>query len=381
MKGLQKLALAAAVVAPFAQAEMASIDDVMLSEMTGQSGITIDVDLQMTIAAIKYVDQDGLTGAGAVTMRNITVGDITYNAGAVTATNPTGMVVGAAQIRGITIDVDATKGLVIGLEQIGDTAGNGIDINVGAVMINNGYADAQIVAALQGGATAEDAIRPALDKNIGGFVIENFRNYIQDDLVHKYNGVFGMDLTDANGVRTSAAGSTGAETGRYVRGEIQIEGTGNAYTNAATGDFASAGLKITAAIGGALDKAAWSDTDVTAGATKGYGRQFGVKDIGFFKGADNLVNANGAPVALADNLSDTIEAMHFEVTINVVDHNTWDTGVEVAALELSGMKIDGTIMLGDIYLSDNAGNGYTSLGSVLIKDIDMTGTNMFIYGH
>lgn len=372
MKGLQKLALAAAVVAPFAQAEMASIDDVMLSEMTGQAGITIDVDLQMTIAAIKYVDQDGLTGSGAITMRNIAVGDITYDPAAITAQNPTGMVLGTAQIRGITIDVDATKGLVIGLEQIGDTSGNGIDINVAAVMINNGYADAQIVAALQGGASAAVAQAPAGAGNVGGFVIENFRNYIQDDLVHKYNGVFGMNLTDANDVRTSAAGSTGAETGRYVRGEIQIEGTGNALAG-------SAGLKITAAFGGALDKAAWVDSDASAGAAKGYGRQFGVKDIGFFKGADYVVNASGA--AAADGISDTIEAMRIEVSINVVDHNTWDTGTEVAALELSGMKIDGTIMLGDIYLSDNAGNGYSSLGSVLIKDIDMTGTSMFIYGH
>ena len=60
MKGFQKLTLAAAIAAaPFAQAEMMSIDDAMLGEMTGQAGITIDVDLQMSIDAIKYVDSDG----------------------------------------------------------------------------------------------------------------------------------------------------------------------------------------------------------------------------------------------------------------------------------------------------------------------------------
>lgn len=352
MKGLKQLALAAAVVAPFAQAEMASIDDVMLSEMTGQAGITIDVDLAMTIDAIKYVDQDGLTGQGAITMKSIKVGSIDAATGTLSA----------AQIRGITIDADATKGLVIGLEQIGDTAGNGIDIQVGAVLINNGYADADILTALDDGALAPAASGPAGAGNIGGFVINNFRNFIQDELVHKYNGVFGMALNDSTGVSTRTVGTS--TDGRYVRGEIQIQGTGNALTG-------TAGLKITAAFGGALDKAAWVDTDAAA-TTIGGGRQFGIKDIGFFKGVDT----NG------DTFKDTIEALAFSVNVDVVDHATWNgAGATTAALALSGMNVDGTIMLGDIFLSNNDGTGATSLGSVLIKDINMTNTTMYVYGH
>ena len=41
----------------------------------------------------------------------------------------------SAQIRGITIDVDGRDGLTIGIGQIGDRYGNGIDINIDSVQI------------------------------------------------------------------------------------------------------------------------------------------------------------------------------------------------------------------------------------------------------
>jgi len=148
MKGLKKLALVTAVAAaPFAQAEMTAMDDALLGEMTGQAGITIDVDLQMTIDAIKYVDSDGnslsVDGSaaeqGAITMRSIKMGQL----------DATGALTGAATIRGVTIDADGNDGLVIGLTQIGTenlastnvNAADGIDISVGAVIIGNGNAE------------------------------------------------------------------------------------------------------------------------------------------------------------------------------------------------------------------------------------------------
>jgi len=459
MKGLKKLALATAVAAaPFAQAEMTAMDDALLEEMTGQAGITIDVNLDMTIDAIKYVDQDGdQTGAGtqgAITLKTITMTD---------------EVNGYARIAGITIDADGTDGLVMGLNQIGDDQGNGIDITVEAVMINNGmanlnnynalqtadaaynnaplvnigldsyrdgtaagtlaaiatpdaqalsaamvdaeaqalgYADAATLDALvqetagtaeeqvqaklavagygaaqaAGGSTntlhtalvpagqdlatmqaAGAAIREAGNGNIGGFAISNFRNYIQDTLVNKYNGVFDMALADSTGAITDVNSSA---AGRFVRGEIVINGTGN-YVDG------TSGLRISGEFGGAMDKLAWVDD----------GGEFGVADMGFFHGVDN----NG------DDISDTIEGMHFQVDIDVVDdHTSSVAGTNmsggaiavndtVSALRISNMAFTGTIMMGDIYVG-NTTTG-TSLGSVLIKDIDMTGTEVFIYGH
>lgn len=492
MKGLKKLALVTAVAAaPFAQAEMTAMDDALLGEMTGQAGITIDVDLDMTIDAIKYVDQDGnrkleLAAGGAGTgdynadgTENLGAGDYEFT-GSQGAITMKGLTIdndgGTAYIRGITIDADGNDGLVIGLNKIGGVDAvtgetHGIDITVDAVMINNGAANLHMVntaaavsfvdqgtgtagtlnvaqiktavpaligdATVKGGAaqaagialataqgtqvagltptgsntytsyadlsaqastgtgdqaeldaqadlatvdtaTATEAtaagtaantyalanaelnkalavVAPAGAGNIGGFKIENFRNYIQDELVEKYNGVFDMALNDSEGNLNN-----GSTAGRYVRGEIVINGTGNYVTG-------TSGLKISGEFGGAIDEAAWVDE----------GQEFGIADLGFFHGVDTD----------ADGVSDTIEGMHFTMNIDVVDHQSWDStaaaGVaDVAALQISGLELKGTIMMGSLYLdSQTATVNRESLGSVLIKDIDMSGTSVYVYGH
>ena len=440
MKGLKKLALVTAVAAaPFAQAELTAMDDALLGEMTGQAGIIIDVDLDMTIDAIKYVDTDGNAGGsavqGAITMKGLTID----NDGA------------AARIRGITIDADGTDGLVIGLNEIGDELGNGIDITVDAVLINDGSANLQSVnainaatynsgstydyvdyttgvvgtdvqanlataigssteganaataavtagdfndgaeysAALAAGdptaigylaaldpavagaagdaATAQSVgtvIAAAGGGNIGGFKIENFRNYIQDDLVGEYNGVFDMALQDSIGDLTGAGAA-----GRFVRGEIVINGTGT--YNPAGGS--TGGLRISGEFGGAMDKAAWVDSN---------GGEFGIADLGFFNGVDTD----------GDSIADTIEGMNFTVDIDVVDRassiagnglvgGAIAKGDTIAQLQISNMAIEGTIMMGQIYVGNEAGTQSTSLGSVLVKDIDMTGTTVWVYGY
>ena len=446
MKGLKKLALVTAVAAaPFDQAELTAMDDALLGEMTGPAGITIDVDLDMTIDAIKYVDTDGNAGGsavqGAITMKGLTID----NDGA------------AARIRGITIDADGTDGLVIGLNEIGDELGNGIDITVDAVLINDGSANLQsvnavnnanttgfnvlaggydyvdyatgvvttevdtavtaaagagvaaddtaavnagypsfaaMVAAAAGGdtnAAAEitgnpgtsaayaqaagtladaqaasavgDVIAAAGGGNIGGFKIENFRNYIQDSLVGEYNGVFDMALQDSTGDLTGAGAA-----GRFVRGEIVINGTGTYNPAGSTG-----GLRISGQFGGAIDKAAWVDNN---------GGEFGIADLGFFHGVDTD----------GDSIADTIEGMHFTVDIDVVDRassvagnglvgGAIAKGDTIAQLQISNMAIEGTIMMGQIYVGNEAGTQSTPLGSVLVKDIDMTGTTVWVYGH
>ncbi|EAT11999.1 hypothetical protein HF888_11480 [Bermanella marisrubri] len=460
MKGLKKLALATAVAAaPFAQAEMTALDDSALGQMTGQAGITIDVDLQMTIDAIKYVDNDGNvklreaqggagTGSYDAAGNNVGAGngdyDIYGTQGAITmkglTMNNDG---GTATIRGVTIDADGQDGLVIGLNQIGDTAGNGIDITVDAIMINAGNANlamqqagitqAPVVAAtgafasnttVQGdlatffGDPAKgnwteltDAEKAAFaqavsdnpasvdaqtatlladlqtaranyagqaiavgagDGNVGGFVIEDFRNYIQDDLVNKYNGVFDMALQDSTGAITGDV-AAGGSAGRFVRGEIVINGTGNSV-------LGTGGLNISGEFGGAMDKIAWVDgyganVDGSSDGLNDAG-EFGVKDFGMFHGIDTT----------GDGISDTIEGMHFTVNIDVVDHESWNNATpgssDVAALRIADMSFEGTIMMGDIYLgSSTATTADQSLGSVLVKDIDMTGTSVYVYGH
>jgi len=70
MKGLKKLALASAIaaVAVGAQAELKALDDSTMSEMTGQKGLTIDLETKWTIGEFAYVD------AGAVVLKDLSMG-------------------------------------------------------------------------------------------------------------------------------------------------------------------------------------------------------------------------------------------------------------------------------------------------------------------
>lgn len=93
---------------------------------TPGSGITLDIDLQLQIDEIRWVDIDGAgpNGTqGAVVLHGLSIGHLD------------GPTPEPAQIRGITIDADGRDGLVIGIEQIGDRFGNGIDINIDSVQI------------------------------------------------------------------------------------------------------------------------------------------------------------------------------------------------------------------------------------------------------
>ena len=89
------------------------------------AGITMDIDLQMHIDEIRWVDVDG-AGAngtqGSVSINGLSIGHLDD------VNNPA-----AAQIRGVTMDVDGRDGLVIGVGQIGDTHGNGIDIVIDSI--------------------------------------------------------------------------------------------------------------------------------------------------------------------------------------------------------------------------------------------------------
>jgi len=70
MKGLKKIALVTAIAAaPFAaQAELTALDDVSMGNMTGQAGVTIELETLVTIGEFKYTDE------GSLSVKNITLG-------------------------------------------------------------------------------------------------------------------------------------------------------------------------------------------------------------------------------------------------------------------------------------------------------------------
>ena len=70
MKGLKKIALASAIaaVAAGAQAELKALDDSTMGELTGQAGLTIDLETEWTIGEFAYQD------AGFVVLRDLSMG-------------------------------------------------------------------------------------------------------------------------------------------------------------------------------------------------------------------------------------------------------------------------------------------------------------------
>jgi hypothetical protein len=108
-----------------AQAQILNLNS-QTSQNAPSSGITMDIDLQLYIDEIRWVDVDGAgpNGTqGAISMRGFSVGHLD---------GPTPQ---PAQIRGVTVDVDGRDGLVIGVEKIGDRFGNGIDVNIESIQI------------------------------------------------------------------------------------------------------------------------------------------------------------------------------------------------------------------------------------------------------
>lgn len=101
MKGLKKLVLASAIIAASSSAfAMQSMDDESLSATTGQDGLTITLDTNLSNLDIAWIDRDGISG-----------GSYTH-AGGVNI-SPVGI---AALGQVITIDAGGTAG---------DTTGNG----------------------------------------------------------------------------------------------------------------------------------------------------------------------------------------------------------------------------------------------------------------
>jgi len=101
MKGFKKLALVAAIAAPISSVHaLEALDDSMLSDMTGQSGVSIELDTKVTIDKFTYTDE------GSIMLDNIAFGGA-------------GLVDGTSGDRFddvlIDIDVDAAGNLVIHL--------------------------------------------------------------------------------------------------------------------------------------------------------------------------------------------------------------------------------------------------------------------------
>ena len=98
-------------MASVANAELSSVSDEALADVTGQDGLTIDMNVKVAIGAIDYTDSDG--GASA-TAGTLSISTLEINDG----TAATHAASGGLDLSGLTIDVDGTNGLEIPLPSI-----------------------------------------------------------------------------------------------------------------------------------------------------------------------------------------------------------------------------------------------------------------------
>ena len=235
MKGLKKLVLASAIIAASSSAfAMQAMDDESMSATTGQDGLTISLNVNMSNLDVKWIDRDGI------------VGDPNYaNAGAVHIT-PIGI---SATGQVITIDAGGSAGNSTGNGQlrIGMTTTGATVINLNNTVIS--VADASPTGSAIGadtpiltfGATAALNISAGMNTTItlgnrvGGHFLTatavlpsiSLSNLSINDAVG--GGVIALDKIVVNGVNSATAidvtntGLTIDTTGTTV-GEVGLEG-------------------------------------------------------------------------------------------------------------------------------------------------------------
>lgn len=266
MKGLKKLALATAVAAaPFAaHADLKALDDSAMGNVTGQAGVTIELETEVSIGEFRYTDEGYLS-----------VNDIYIGGGSVERDvdgNVTG-VDGSLDDLLIDIDVEADGDAVIDVHSI---SGAPIDyaVGVGSASLNatDGSGDSTLLASNIG-----------IEGNLG---LLNIRvDTATDNLIMNVGfNVTDMDMdVDFLGVNVRDLTVYGAQYFEQVEGGGQLD---------AAGLFASAQITVGKGTSAATGNDALEITVPQFVADIGVGAvEIGGESIGSFR-MDNLAVTN-----------------------------------------------------------------------------------------
>ncbi|MBN7768930.1 hypothetical protein KUV44_00535 [Marinobacter daepoensis] len=210
MKGLKKIALATAVAAaPFAaQADLKALDDTTMGNVTGQAGVTIELETEVSIGEFRYTDEGYLS-----------VSDIWIGGGTVER-DTNGVVTGVSGMLDdllIDIDVEADGDAVIDVHSI---SGAPIDYAVGigsaSLHATDGSGDTTLLASNIGIEGALGALNIRVDTATDNLIMNVAFNVTDMDMNVDFLGVNVRDLTvygaqffeqvETSGQPTDAAG-------------------------------------------------------------------------------------------------------------------------------------------------------------------------------
>jgi len=301
MKGLKKLALASAVAAaPFAQAELVAMDDAVLADMTGQAGVSIELDTAVTVGSFTYTDTDGFASAGnnagSVTMSGIAFGGATV-AGGAAATDDARF----DNVK-IDIDVDGVGGILMHLGAV-DTAG----VLTGANTADFGlHIDSVTSSAAAGSVTLASNI------NIGGNL-----------------GPVDVNINDTTG--TGAVISVAAYF-EVTTGDMDIDVIGLGVRNlrvfddsnpfAADATYGTAGLGLEA-VGTGDDNWAKVAMQISTGST-------------------TVTDPLGAATTIDSVLQVTVAEMAMDITADLTMGNVGGTDLSLGSIAIQDLNMSGT---------------------------------------
>jgi len=390
MKAFKKLALVTAIAAaPFAQAEMVAIDDALMGEMTGQSGISIELDASVSIGSVVYTDTDT---AGTLSLNSIALGGYDGSTNAVSG--------GLDDIK-IDIDVDADN-LIIHLgtpDSLGAFNGTGsadFGLSVGSVNINSNAANLasnifiggnlgpiDVVIANNGDIAVDayfEVTTGQLDLDVLGMGVTNLK--ISGSENHFANGAYSADFAKVGTSLTSIQGAlAGNLADSFGLGTLDLAGATAAVTVANDGVFAA--QSALAADDGA-------DAGVTSGLEGDVADAIAAAELvgAIKKGLEiETVVGLGGDISQVLNTSG-VENMAF-VSMNITTDAalyTGDTITEALVVVIDDMSMDISM---DLSIGKSTPNltGATaqavpgSLGSIAINQLDLSGTKLTIYGH
>ena len=340
MKGLKKIALATAIaaVAAGAQAELKALDDSTMSEMTGQKGLTIDLETKWSIGEFAYHD------AGLVVLKDLSMGGNSKE-GSNTMLDNIRMEIDVA---GSNQAAGGDANLKYGFSNVK---------NLSAVHVLNGNTDADMVALSTGSlaiAAAAAAGAPVTftglsTDGVGGAVVDNEVAYGDGDL--KIHFTFTDAWQKAGGFAAVASGNgsfdgnTGlslANTSYAVARDIATRAVDFEF-NIGQIALADSGYATDGRLGGVdniertnhvtgLDATTTTTTLISDLSIKGY---LGPADI-HIENKGNGFGQDGSGLGGAPGTGNADSKIHWDSFFKVTD---LDVYIDIAGVQLSDIAI------------------------------------------